>query len=74
VAKRSGMDSSPAIGNTPGRRCKSRHRKCWIIGPGWLWCYECGAIRLNVGPGEDRWTYPVGPDGENPAVRETRKR
>jgi hypothetical protein len=58
-----------------GRRCKSRHRKCWIIGnyPGTLWCYECGAIRPNTPPRADRWTYPVGPDGENPAVTRLRR-
>lgn len=48
------------------RRCKSRHRKLWVLASGALyWCYECGAIRHKS---EDRWTYPVGPDGENPAV------
>ena len=50
------------------RRCKSRHRKCWIIGVNTLWCYECGAVRPNVEAGLSKWTYPVGPDGENPAV------
>ena len=55
-----------------GRRCKSRHRKCWVIGTN-LWCYECGAIRANTRAGADRWTYPVGPDAENPAITKWRK-
>ena len=57
-----------------GRRCQSRHRKCWVIGSGGtLWCYECGAVRPNVGPGGANWTYPVGPEGENPAVTNYRR-
>lgn len=56
-------------------QCKSRHRKCWIIAGGyWLWCYECGAIKLNVGKDHPdyrrNWYVPVGPDGENPASKE----
>jgi hypothetical protein len=55
---------------TNGRRCKSKHRKCWIIGGGvWLWCYECGAIAPNASK-TGGWTYPVGPDGRNPAMDE----
>ena len=56
------------------RRCKSQHRKCWAIKGGGhqtlFWCYECGAIRML--PEETHWTYPVGPDGENPAMRWTK--
>lgn len=56
------------------RRCLSQHRKMWIIA-GWqsqqavYWCWECGAIRLY--PEDKKWTYPVGPTGENPAMRLT---
>jgi hypothetical protein len=55
------------------RRCKSRHRKCWIIGTNTLWCYECGAVRSNTTIPQP-WTYPVGPDAENPAVTRYRKK
>ena len=55
---------------TKGRRCKSKHRKCWIVGGGaLLWCYECGALGNNQAGG-GRWHYPVGPDGKNPALKE----
>ena len=53
------------------RRCQSRHRKCWIVGYHWLWCWECGAIRPNTEARSDRWVYPVGPDKENPAMTRT---
>lgn len=53
-----------------GRRCKSRHRKCWVLSGMWLWCYECGALRAYGSP-PAKWTYPVGPDGANPAPTAT---
>ena len=49
------------------RRCQSRHRKCWIIGHSWLWCYECGAVRPNTAASHSRWIYPGGVDAHNPA-------
>lgn len=49
-----------------GRRCLSRHRKSWIIGQVWAWCYECGAITSTQEGG--KWFYPVGPNGKNPAM------
>lgn len=54
------------------RRCKSRHRKSWVLGSSksaglHLWCYECGAIRANREGAE--WIYPVGADGENPTMQ-----
>jgi hypothetical protein len=57
-----------------GRKCLSRHRKIWIIAGGyWLWCYECGAIKLNVPVDHPdyvrRWYVPVGANGENPAMQ-----
>jgi hypothetical protein len=58
---------------TRNRKCLSRHRKCWAIAGGsWLWCYECGAITLNVAKDHPRyrrrWYVPVGPDAKNPAL------
>jgi len=50
------------------RRCKSQHRKFWGLGTAWLWCYECGAIRQVAPHIDTNWTYPVGADGENPAL------
>lgn len=48
-------------------KCLSKHRKCWVIGGGgFLWCYECGAIRPNA-YGKLKWAYPVGPKGDNPS-------
>lgn len=48
--------------------CAHQHRRLWIIAGGaWLWCYECGAIRLNAA-GPKRWHVPTGPNGENPAM------
>lgn len=29
-----------------------------------LWCYECGAIRINY----EKWIKPVGKGGENPCL------
>lgn len=56
------------------RRCKSRHRKLWVLRSNWaghlLWCWECGAIREE---NEPRWIYPVGPTGENPAITRYRR-
>jgi hypothetical protein len=37
-----------------------------------LWCYHCGAIRLM--PDESKWTYPVGPHGENPAIKQYKEK
>lgn len=53
------------------RRCRSKHRKCWILGGLWLWCYECGAITANAQSNHKKralWVYPVGPKSDNPAV------
>lgn len=48
-------------------RC--RHRDFWLLvlrnGSQATWCYRCGALRML---GEKRWTKPVGPTGENPAL------
>lgn len=35
--------------------------------PSVLWCYRCGALRVNK-KGR-HWHKPVGLDGENPAMR-----
>ena len=55
------------------QRC--RHNKLWIFASkltnGVSWCYECGAIRLNM-PGE-KWQKPVGIGGENPALKGIKK-
>lgn len=55
-------------------RC--RHNRNWIIAGGyWLWCYECGAIRVNSNKPEIevrghmvKWVTPVGIGGANPAM------
>jgi len=62
----------------PGRKCPNQHRDYWAMGRAnsvtWLWCYECGAIRLLLGDGSwDRWIYPTGIGGENPAVKGKRE-
>ena len=44
-----------------------KHNKIWItVGEGGqcLWCYQCGAIRINYG----KWIKPTGKDGDNPFV------
>jgi hypothetical protein len=62
-----------------------RHRHTWDYsihpygGPSYVvqWCYQCGAIRKNdlTIPREiSKWTKPVGPGGENPAMRRTVKK
>jgi hypothetical protein len=47
---------------------KHDHRQsCWLIAGGSLiWCYQCGAWRVNAAKGE--WHYPTGKNGKNPAV------
>lgn len=46
---------------------KHDHRRSiWLIAGGHIiWCYRCGAWRMN-GPG--RWYRPTGPKGKNPAM------
>ena len=46
---------------------KHDHRQSlWIIAGGeLLWCYRCGAWRLNR-PGQGKWWKPTGPAGEKP--------
>lgn len=48
---------------------KHDHRKSmWIVSNGGLlWCYQCGAIRLNQS--NSKWEYPTGKNGTNPAMR-----
>lgn len=42
-------------------------RSLWIIAGGiLLWCYRCGAWRVNAEEG--KWHRPTGPDGPNPAM------
>lgn len=51
---------------------KHDHRgSLWIIAGGHvLWCYQCGAWKLNR-TGEPRtWNKPSGIGGENPAMRQ----
>ena len=54
---------------------KKRHdhrQSLWIVCGGLvLWCYQCGAWRLNMKDG--KWYRPVGVGGENPAMKEGRK-
>lgn len=47
---------------------KHDHRQSiWIIAGGAIvWCYRCGAWRLN-GP-NSYWQRPTGPKGKNPAM------
>jgi len=51
------------------KRKKHDHRQSlWIIADGTiLWCYRCGAWRMNR---RDRypWHRPTGLDGKNPAM------
>ena len=48
---------------------KHDHRRSiWIIADGrLLWCYRCGAWRVNDPVGE--WYRPTGEDGPNPAMK-----
>lgn len=50
---------------------KKRHdhrQSTWCIAAGeMLWCYRCGAIRMNRLGG--RWERPTGPNGQNPAMK-----
>lgn len=50
---------------------KHDHRSSlWIIAGGYiLWCYQCGAWRMNSG-NREKWHRPTGIGGENPAMRE----
>ena len=44
-------------------------RSLWILGGYWMWCYRCGAIAPTSKKPRERWEKPVGPTGENPAMR-----
>lgn len=48
---------------------KHDHRRSlWIVAGGdLLWCYRCGAWRMNATKG--KWHRPTGPNGVNPAAR-----
>lgn len=58
-----------------GKPKRHDHRQSsWLIAGGvWMWCYRCGAIRLNRkyeiegGKVRTKWIRPTGPDGKNPA-------
>lgn len=54
---------------------KHDHRQSlWIIAGGHiLWCYRCGAWRMNSAE-KMPWHRPTGPDGENPAMRDLLRR
>jgi hypothetical protein len=42
----------------------------WIIAGGAiLWCYQCGAWRINASGG-GKWQKPAGVGGENPAMKQ----
>ena len=47
------------------------HRQSlWIIAGGnLLWCYRCGAFRVNRA-GRELWHKPAGPNGQNPAMKQ----
>jgi hypothetical protein len=46
-------------------RC--RHRRTWILGGAWLWCFECGALRKVAEMETWRvFVKPVGRGGKNP--------
>jgi hypothetical protein len=51
---------------------KPRHdhrQSTWLIAGGLVvWCYQCGAWRLNTSAGS-QWQRPAGIGGENPAMR-----
>lgn len=51
---------------------KLRHdhrQSTWLIAGGLVvWCYQCGAWRLNFGDGT-KWQRPSGIGGENPAAK-----
>jgi len=53
------------------RKKKHDHRQSlWIIAGGHLlWCYRCGAWRNNM-PNMP-WHRPTGPNGKNPALRDS---
>jgi hypothetical protein len=54
---------------TVGQKARHDHRQSlWIIAGGaLLWCYRCGAWRVNKA-GRMRWHTPTGPRGKNPAM------
>jgi hypothetical protein len=60
--------------NAALNRAKARHdhrRSLWIIGIGessFLWCYQCGAIRVNAAGAQYKWRRPTGIGGPNPAM------
>lgn len=45
------------------------HRQStWLIAGGSIiWCYQCGAWRMNMAAG--KWHRPTGIGGENPATK-----
>jgi len=55
-------------------RTKKRHdhrRSIWgIAGGALLWCYQCGAWRVNDSR-PSQWHRPTGIGGSNPAMRAT---
>ena len=67
----------------PNKMNACRHNKIWVltmqsaiennegilIRETYLWCYECGALRSTD---SRKWVSPVGKDGKNPALTESR--
>lgn len=53
---------------TLGSDRHEHRRSLWIICGGLvIWCYRCGAWRMN--DKESRWHQPTGLNGANPATR-----
>lgn len=60
----------PLLMRPIGQKAKHDHRRSlWgIAGGAILWCYRCGAWRLNES-GTHGWHKPTGANGSNPAMR-----
>ena len=53
----------------PEQKRHRHERSMWLIAGGyWMWCYQCGAIRLASDHGA-KWEKPTGIGGENPAMK-----
>jgi len=65
-----GQHCRKACGMKTEQKRHRHERNMWVIAGGyWLWCYQCGAIRLASAHGK-KWDKPTGIGGINPAMKE----